>query len=238
MTILVLGATGATGRLLVERLLDRGEAVRAPVRSIQRVPASLRARGSLQLTEGTALDLDDVALARQLDGVRAVACCLGHNLTFRGLFGPPRRLVRDSVRRVGAAVRAGAPERPVRFVLMNSAGVRAPDERVSLAERCVLGLLRALLPPHADNEDAAAFLRDELGADDPSVAWCVLRPDGLHDAPEVTPWGLHPSPTRSAIFDAGRTSRINVADAMAALISDDDLWARWQGRSPVIYDED
>lgn len=38
MNVLVLGATGATGRLLTEQLLERGVAVRAVVRSVARVP--------------------------------------------------------------------------------------------------------------------------------------------------------------------------------------------------------
>lgn len=38
MTVLVLGATGATGRLLVRQLLDRGLKVKAIVRSPDRIP--------------------------------------------------------------------------------------------------------------------------------------------------------------------------------------------------------
>lgn len=55
-------------------------------------------------------------------------------------------------RRLRAVAGEGA-----RFVLMSSAGVADRDlgERVSRAQGCVIGLLHALLPPHADNEDAA-----------------------------------------------------------------------------------
>ena len=42
MTTLVLGATGATGRLLVRQLLDRGEHVRAIVRSPDSLPPGIR----------------------------------------------------------------------------------------------------------------------------------------------------------------------------------------------------
>ena len=94
---------------------------------------------------------------------------------------------------------------------MNTTGNcnRDLEEKISFAERIVIGLLRALLPPHADNEDAADYLRVEVGQDDPGIEWAAVRPDGLIDAEEVSPYELHPSPTRSAIFDAGRTSRIN-----------------------------
>ncbi len=42
MTTLVVGATGATGRLLVEQLLNRGEAVKVIVRSPDKLPETVR----------------------------------------------------------------------------------------------------------------------------------------------------------------------------------------------------
>jgi uncharacterized protein YbjT (DUF2867 family) len=40
MTILVVGASGATGRLLVQHLLDRGQNVKIIVRSPEKLPVS------------------------------------------------------------------------------------------------------------------------------------------------------------------------------------------------------
>jgi hypothetical protein len=122
---------------------------------------------------------------------------------------------------------------------MNTAGNRNCDldEPVSLGERSVVGLIRVLLPPQADNEKAADYLRLDVGRNDSAVEWAVVRPDSLVDEESVTGYEVHPSPTRSAIFNAGRTSRINVAHFMADLIMRDDLWKAWQGQMPVIYDE-
>jgi len=39
-------------------------------------------------------------MAQHVAGCDAVASCLGHNLTFKRLFGKPRRLVTDAVRRL------------------------------------------------------------------------------------------------------------------------------------------
>ncbi len=64
-----------------------------------------------------------------------------------------------------------------------------------------------------------------------------MRPDGLTNEDRVTKFTVHPSPTRSPLFDAGKTSRINVAHFMAELIFDDALWAAWRGKMPVIYNE-
>lgn len=237
MTTLVVGATGATGRLLVDQLLKRGRRVKAIVRSPDRLPVALRDDERFSVVCGTVLEFSDRELAEHVRGCDAVASCLGHTLSLRGIFGPPYRLVTDSLRRLCTAIQANAPAEPVRCVLMNTAGNRNGDldERVSFGERCVLGLLRLLVPPHADNERAADFLRVDIGADDPHVEWCAVRPDSLVDEADVTPYEVHPSPTRSAIFNAGKTSRVNVAHFMAALIDEAEAWREWNGRMPVIY---
>lgn len=239
MTILVVGATGATGRLLLGELLGRGERVRAIVRSPEKLPEDLRNHESLSIVHADLPDLGDDVLRRHVADCTAIASCLGHNLTFRGIYGRPRKLVTDAIRRLCDAVRANRPERPVRVVLMNTAGNRNRDldEHISFAERCVVALIRLLLPPHSDNEQAADYLRCRVGRESGDIEWVAVRPDTLVDADGVTSYEVHPSPTRSAIFNAGRTSRINVAHFMADLVTDDGTWERWKGQMPVIYNE-
>ena len=237
MSVLVVGASGATGRLLVQQLLDRGGNVKAIVRTPDTLPSDLRAHPQLELIGASPLDLTGAEMAAHLGGSQAVASCLGHNLTLRGLFGQPRLLVTDATRRLCDAVQATRPVEKVRFVLMNTAGNRdrGVPERLSFSERCVIAGIRALLPPHRDNENAAEYLRATVGARDEAIEWCVVRPDTLIDGTEVTPYDVHPSPIRSAIFNAGKTSRINVGHFMADLMTDDSVWPRWKGRMPVIY---
>jgi hypothetical protein len=62
-------------------------------------------------------------------------------------------------------------------------------------------------------------------------------PDSLKDENEVAAYEVHPSPTRSAIFNPGVTSRINVAHFMADLMIGGDLWGKWKGQMPVIYNK-
>lgn len=237
MTTLVLGASGATGRLLVGQLLARGEPVRALLRSPDALLA-LRGDSRLSLIRASVLDLDEAAMARHVAGCSAVASCLGHPLSLRGIYGQPRRLVLDALRRLCQAIVASAPPRPVRVVLMNTAGNSNRDlrEPASLAQRAVVALVRALVPPHADNEAASDYLRTIVGQAHPLIQWVVVRPDSLVDRDAVSGYETHPSPTRSAIFDAGRTSRINVAHFMAELAMGGAAWERWRGRMPVIYD--
>ena len=237
MTILVVGGSGATGRLLIGQLLQRGINVRAIVRSADRLPDEMKRQPGLHVIEASLLDLSDDELRMHVRGCVAVASCLGHNLTFKGLFLPPRRLVTDAVQRLCQAAKANLPTEPVRFVLMNTAGNSNRDlnEPLSNGQRWVIRLLRHLIPPHADNEQAADFLRTQIIQNDQSIEWVVVRPDSLINNDEVTPYELHPSPTRSAIFDPGKTSRINVGHFMAELLTKDELWAEWQGKMPVIY---
>ncbi len=237
MTTLVVGATGATGKLLVQQLLSGGQTVRASVRSPEALPDAVRNNENLVVIQASILDLSDSELAEHVQGCDAVASCLGHNLSFKGIFGQPRRLVTDATRRLCAAVKANQPAQPVRFVLMNTTGNRNRDlnEPISFAQKCVIWLLRLLLPPHVDNEQAADVLRCEIGQEGATIEWVAVRPDGLTDDDEVTDYDVHPSPIRSAIFDAGKTSRINVGHFMAELITNAETWRTWKGQMPVIY---
>jgi len=238
-TILVVGASGATGRLLVEQLLRRGHAVRVIVRSPEKLPETLRHHDHLAVIRASVLDLSDAEMARHVGGCDAVASCLGHNITWKGVFGRPRRLVADATRRLCHAVKANEPGKRIKFVLMNTAGNSNRDlhEPVSFAQRCVIGLFRLLLPPHADNEAAADYLRTQIGQNNETIEWAAVRPDTLVNENELTEYEVHPSPTRSAIFNAGSTSRINVAHFMADLITDADTWNKWKGQMPVIYNK-
>jgi NAD(P)H-binding len=239
MTTLVVGASGATGRLLVEQLLNRGQNVKVIVRSPEKLPEVLRNNDHFTVISASILELSDAEMAQHINGCDAVASCLGHNLNLKGIFGHPRRLVTDATRRLCHAIKTNKSEKPTKFILMNTAGNSNRDlsEPISLGQRFAIGLIRLLLPPQVDNEMAADYLRTKIGQNDKDIEWVAVRPDSLRDASEVTAYEVHPSPTRSAIFNPGVTSRINVGHFMADLITDDDTWNKWKGQMPVIYNK-
>ncbi|MCB0250269.1 MAG: SDR family oxidoreductase [Anaerolineae bacterium] len=240
MNILIVGASGATGRLLTEELLDRGHFVRAIVRSPGKLPAAVRNHDNLSVIQASVLDLSDAELAQHVRGCEAVASCLGHNVTLKGMYGHPRKLVTDATRRLCDAVRANRPAQSTKFVLMSTTGYRNStiDDPLPFTQKLIVGLLRLVLPPHADNEQAAGYLVNKVGRNDKLIEWAAVRPDNLIDEDEVTPYDVYPSPLRSAIFGSGQTSRINVGHFMADLITEDDIWQQWQGQLPVIYNRD
>ena len=232
MKVLVLGATGATGKLAVKQLLEMGHEVRALVRS----PGKVVEHARYAEIEGTALSLSSSDIEQHVAWAEGVVSCLGHTLSFQGIYGAPRMLVKQSIARIASI--ATQLKHPIKLVLMNTTGNRNLDrhEPVGCGHHIVLWLLRALLPPHLDNERAANLLRTQY-REHPFVDWIAVRPDGLIDEDQVSDYTIHPSPTRSAIFDAGQTSRMNVAHLMANLLSDDNLWEKWKGEMPVIYNQ-
>lgn len=238
MKVFVVGATGATGKLLVQQLLTDGHQVTAIVRTPEALVAKVGQHKALTLAQGTILEMSDEQVSELVDGCESIALCLGHNISFKGLFGKPRRLVRNTVKKLCDAVEDNGQK--IKLVLMNTSGNRNDDlnEKVSMAQRTVLFLLRHFLPPHADNEEAADHLRSNIGQRHPQIEWVVVRPDGLIDTNEIGPYENHPSPIRSAIFDSGKVSRINVAHFMACLVGDKRLWETWKGQMPLIYDKE
>lgn len=239
MKVLVVGASGATGRLVVEQLLELKHDIRIVVRSQSDLPRFMREfdASRLEILQAAILDLDDPQLASQVVGCDAVISCLGHNLTVKGLLGHPRRLVTDAVQRICNTISNNRPAVPVKLILMSSAGVVNRDlhEPISIAQRIVLFVLRRLVPPNADNEEAAEYLRTEIGQSHAWIQWCVVRPDSLVNSQDVSDYDIFSSPVRSAIFNSGKTSRINVADLIAKLATQPDVWDRWRGQMPVIY---
>lgn len=238
MTTLVVGSTGATGRLLVEQLLKQGEQVKIIARSLDNLSASLKQNDQLSITVASLLDMTDSELLEQVKGCHAVASCLGHNLTCKGMFGHPKHLVSEGVQRLCLAIEKTKPDVPVKFILMNTTGNQniQAGEKVSTAQTIVIGLIRQLIPPHADNEVAAAYLQSNFGRDQKLIEWAAVRPDSLINKEAFTEYDIYSSPVRSAIFDAGKTSRINVAHFMSQLIVNDSTWDKWKYQMPVIYD--
>jgi len=235
MNVLLLGGTGRTGQRVLEQLLSRGIHVRAIVRSAERLPAGVVDDPRLTVVVADLVSLSDEQVGEQVDGCDVVISCLGHTISLRGVFGPPRDLVTRSVERVCRAIRASQPARPVRFILMSSVSVNRHgglDTRRGRFERAVLWMQRGLVPPGRDNQRAADFLHDVIDAADPYAQWVAVRPDTLKEG-DVTEYALHAGLVDS-LFRPGATNGANVAHFMCELATDPEVWAAWRGKLPVI----
>jgi nucleoside-diphosphate-sugar epimerase len=236
--VLLLGATGRTGSRVLTQLLERDVPVRAIVRSAERLPAGATADPRLTVVEADVTTLPGEELRRLMARCDAVVSCLGHNVSLRGVFGPPRDLVARTVERLCDTAAALGSAESVRLVLMSSVSVNRParaDARRGFGERAFAWLLRALLPPARDNQRAADFLALEVGAAAPFVEWVVVRPDSLLDG-EVSAYRTHDGIV-SSLFRADGTRLANVAHFMVELVTDDAAWRSWRGKMPVVVDD-
>lgn len=238
MTILVVGASGATGKHLVNQLLILGNKVKIIIRSNDNLPKSWDNNDDLQIIIASISELSDKEMSDYTNDCDAIASCLGHNLTWKGIYGKPRKLVTDVTKRLCNAIKINNPKKPIKYVLMNTSGNSNRDlnEPISFAQKNIIGLLRLFLPPHVDNEKASDYLRTQIGPNNQFIEWVAVRPDDLINEDIVTKYNVYPSPIRSAIFNAGKISRINVGHFMAELINSNELWLKWKGQMPVIYD--
>jgi hypothetical protein len=233
-TVLVVGATGRTGRRLVTQLLDRGVRVRSIVRSTRTLPRELAGDARLTVVQADVLSLGDAELLPVIDGCDAVVSCLGHTLSFKGVFGPPRGLVTQATTRLCRGIEALKPATPVKYILMSSVSVHHPgglDTRRGSFERAFLWAVRGALPPARDNQDAANFLHG-IGTNHPFIRWTVVRPDSLVEG-DVSAYTVHERLV-SSVFAPDSTSMANVGAFMCELVTNARAWEAWQGKLPVV----
>lgn len=130
MTIAVFGGSGRTGRLVVERALEEGHAVRALVRDPQKLPLE---HERLELVQGDVLDADVVE--RTVAGSEAVISVIGRTRATEGpMMGPAGRNIVAAMERHGVR----------RLVATTGAGVRAPGDRPQLVDRAIVGLMKVI----------------------------------------------------------------------------------------------
>ena len=66
MTTLVVGASGATGRLLVEQLLNRGQIVKVIVRSPDKLPEVVKDHDNLSVIHASLLEISDIEMIQNV----------------------------------------------------------------------------------------------------------------------------------------------------------------------------
>jgi uncharacterized protein YbjT (DUF2867 family) len=161
--VLVIGASGGTGRELVLQALERGHAVTAFVRDPRRFHM---AHANLTVIQGDVLQYSSVAEA--VRGQDAVLCALGHK---RFLY--PTRVLSQGTRNVLLAMAAhGVP----RLVCQTSLGIGDTAGRMGLYY--TLFAIPVILPFYFWDKARQERLIAESGA-----AWTIVRPTALKNAP-------------------------------------------------------
>ena len=238
MKALVLGASGATGKLVVGQLIKKNVFTRILIRKSAVLPKEIAENPLVETVKGNINQLGASEINNLVQDCNVVISCLGHNVSLKGMFGHPRYLVLDAIQSLSEAVRKNKIKK-VKFILMSTTAYTNTlfGEKNSIGERIIFSILTTLLPPHRDNVKAVNFMINEFGKHDEIIEWIAVRPDTLINDDVESAYEICESPVRSPIFNAGKTSRINVSHFMAELVTDEELWRKWVFKTPVIYNK-
>lgn len=196
MNLLVLGATGPTGRHVVDQALAAGHRVTAFVRD----PAKLPVRHErLRVVTGDVLAGD--ALPEATRGQDAVISALGVGLSFS-----PGRLFELSTPRVIAAMEQTGVKR---LVQVSAFGVGDTFAQVPLLPRLFIRTLLARL--YADKERGEEILKRS------DLDWTIVYPAGLTNGPHT---GDYRFGEHVELRGFPTVSRADVADLLLKAASD------------------
>ncbi|KAG0334768.1 hypothetical protein BG000_008062 [Podila horticola] len=244
MKVLILGGTGNVGKLVIQQLLERDIEVKAVVRSSSRLPSDSISNPNLTAIQANLLDLSVSDLASHLKGCDAVVCTLGHNMSYGrvpgvGIWLNTRDLVTRATKMVCDAVRELQPETPIRFVLLNTIGVKNSDGsdtwvRTRL-ERGLVSFMTGVLPPYTDSVRSAQHISQEVGKKDSKyLEWVTVRPDGFIDGP-VSEYKTMES-IQHSFYAPDYITKANIAHFMCELLVGQQLWEQWKFKMPLIID--
>ena len=195
MKIAAFGATGGTGKQVVQQALAAGNQVAALVRD----PAKLAIDNvNLAVVTGNVLDAGKVEEA--LQGADAVVVSLGNTDP-----NPDYVVSQGTLVIVDAMKRLGQPKR---IVVVSSMGVGESKDQVSFTFKMLMTTV--LRKPMEDKE------RQEQVVKASGLDWTIVRPGGLTDSPATGNYksGLDPN------IGAGQVSRADVAAFVLKQLSD------------------
>ena len=162
MKLLIVGATGGTGRQLVAQALERGHQVTALVRR----PSRAEPRPGLTSTVGDVLDPG--SLDRVMQGQEAVLSALGH----KRWLAPSRILSEGTRNLIAAMVRHGVQ----RFVCETALGIS--DAWWQMGLYYTLFVRPVILPFYFRDK-----VRQEAVIRASGLAWTIVRPGMLTNGP-------------------------------------------------------
>ena len=197
--VLVIGATGGTGRQLVERALDQGHQVTAFVRR----PAKLQIEhANLRVVKGDVLDYPSVEAA--MHGQSAVLCALGHKRFFY-----PNKIQSNGMRNILRAMKTcNVP----RLICETALGIGNSVGRLGLPH--TFFVLPLILP---------FYMWDKLRQENLIIAsdrdWIIVRPGVLTNA--ESRGNYRHGPKVGNYFWPVPIARADVADFMLKQLTDD-----------------
>lgn len=207
MRIAVFGATGRTGRHLVEGALGDGHEVAALVRDPAKLAAS---HEGLRVVEGDVLIPQSVE--ETVAGSDAVLSALGHTKM------SPKDVQTRGTQNIVAAMNEHGVRR---IVSLTGAGVRDPGDKPKPVDRVFSGLLKLLQRDVLEDAERHAEAIRASGLD-----WVIVRAPRLTDGPATGEYRVGLVGQNSGT----KISRADVAGFMLRGLTDDE----YLGRMPMV----
>lgn len=192
MDIALFGATGGTGRQVLDQALAQGHLVSALVRD----PAKLAERKGLTLVVGDVLDRD--AATRCIQGTDAVICVLGSHGSREPIEALGTQSILDAMRDTGVR----------RLIAVTSLGVGDSRAQINWAFRLIMDL--TLKPIMMAKEEQERLIKAS------GLDWTIVRPGGLTDGPRTGAYRFG----RDRSIKGGRISRADVAEFVLRQLTD------------------
>jgi putative NADH-flavin reductase len=199
MKLLIVGATGGTGRELVRQALERGHEVTAFARTPSKLDLK---RERLTVVRGDVMDPASVEVA--VRGQDAVLCALGHKRFFY-----PTRILSEGTRNL---IRAMEKESVRRLVCETSLGIGDRWGRMGLPYTLFVG--NFILPFYFYDK-----VRQERVIRESSLDWVIVRPGALTNGPKRGVY-RHGPRVGNWLWTV-RISRADVADFMLNQLTSD-----------------
>ena len=200
LRILIIGATGRTGRELVRQALEQGHQVTALVRKPKKMKVE---HANLRVVKGNVRDYDSIESAMR--GQSAVLCALG---TKRFFF--PNRVVSNGTANILRAMKScGVP----RLVCESSLGIGNSVGRLGLLY--TIFVVPLILPFIFYDK-----IRQEKLIEESETDWVIVRPAVLTNAPARGKY-RHGRNVGNYLW-TNRIARADVADFMLKQLTDDD----------------
>jgi putative NADH-flavin reductase len=199
MRLTIFGASGRTGRQLVEQALAGGHQVKAVVRD----PARLAVAAHPALQVITADIMDPASILQAVTGADAVLTAAGP----RG--AGPTTVITDSVRSIAAAMRKAGTRR----LLVLSGSIAADGGEGFVLRYALKPLARRTFLRHV----CADMRRAEAEIAGTELDWTIVRPPALTNGPAT---GKYRTAAQRDLPRGFRLSRADLAACMLSLIGD------------------
>ena len=208
MNIVIFGASGPTGALLVEQAVTAGHTVTAAVRSPRPIPGATVVQTDV---------LDAAAVSGVVKGRDAVLSAIGV---------PFGRKPIDTYSRGTANIVAAMKQHGVKRLILTSSSATDPSVRFkNSGGGALLEALKPLVIYGFGRTTYVDMRRMEKLVRESGLEWTIVRPSGLFDTDAASDYLVGPDHVRG-----GFTSRLDLARFMVSALDGDE----WVGRNAAI----